>query len=88
MKTKINLAYSWNSVSKDTIINCFKKAGIGNSSKKLAVTETDGSFKVLIEETTISFLLAEHFRGHELYVLLKMSQNFLRFPKKINSFCS
>lgn len=50
MKTKINLAYSWNSVSKDTIINCFKKAGIGNSSKKLAVTETDGSFKVLIED--------------------------------------
>ena len=50
MKTKINLAYSWNSVSKDTIINCFKKAGIGNSSKQLAVTETDSSFKALIED--------------------------------------
>ena len=50
MKTKINLAYSWNSVSKDTIISCFKKAGIGNSSKQLAVTETDGSFKALIED--------------------------------------
>ena len=50
MKTKINLAYSWNSVSKDTIINCFKKAGIANSSKQRAVTETNGSFKALIED--------------------------------------
>lgn len=50
MKTKINLAYSWNSVSKDTIIKCFKKAGIDNSNKQLAVTETDSSFKALIED--------------------------------------
>ena len=37
-------------MSKETIINCFKKAGISDSSKQLAVTDVDDHFKALTED--------------------------------------
>ena len=45
-----DLFSSWNSLSKETIINCFKKAGISESSKQLAVTDADEYFKALTED--------------------------------------
>ena len=44
-----DLVSSWNSVSKETIISCFKKAGIGNLSKQFAVTDAADPFKALTE---------------------------------------
>ena len=35
------LVSSWNSVPKETIINCFKKAGISDSNKPVAATDVD-----------------------------------------------
>ena len=40
-----DLLSSWNSVSKETINNCLRKAGISDSSKQLAVTDADDPFK-------------------------------------------
>ena len=45
-----DLFSSWNSLSKETIINCFKKAGISELSKQLAVTDADEYFKALTED--------------------------------------
>ena len=44
------LVSSWNSVSKETIINCFNKAGISDSRKQLAITDADCPFKALTED--------------------------------------
>ena len=45
-----DLVSSWNSVSKETIISCFKKPGISNLSKQFAVTGTADPFKSLTED--------------------------------------
>ena len=41
------LVQAWNRVSKDTIQNCFKRAGISNYAQTDAVEEIDGPFKSL-----------------------------------------
>lgn len=46
-----DIVSSWNnSVSKKTIINCFKKAGNSDSSQQLAVTVANDPFKTLTED--------------------------------------
>ena len=45
-----DLVSSWNSVAKETIINCFKKAGINDSRKQPAITDTHDTFKPLTED--------------------------------------
>ena len=35
---------SWNAVSTETIVNCFRKAGISSSSQELAETGGDDPF--------------------------------------------
>ena len=46
-----DIVSSWNnSVSKKTIINCFKKAGNSDSSQQLAVTVANDPFKALTED--------------------------------------
>ena len=44
------LVSSWNSVSKETIINCLKKGGISDSSSQVTVADADDPFKVLTED--------------------------------------
>ena len=44
------LVSSWNAVSTETIVNCFRKAGISSSSQELAQTDGDDTFKELNEE--------------------------------------
>ena len=44
------LVSSWNAVSTETIVNCFRKAGISSSSQELAQTDGDDPFKELSEE--------------------------------------
>ena len=45
-----DLVSSWNSESKETIINCFKKAGIRDSSKQLVVTDAYNPLRALTED--------------------------------------
>ena len=45
-----NSISSWNAVSKETIVNCFKKANISHANQQTAVTNTDDPFKSLEEE--------------------------------------
>lgn len=45
-----DLLSSWNSVSKETIINCLKKGGISDSSSQVTVADADDPFKVLTED--------------------------------------
>ena len=45
-----DLVSSWNSVAKETIINCFKKAGINKTRRQPAVTDTDDTFKPSTED--------------------------------------
>ena len=44
------LVSSWNAVSSETIVNCFRKVGISSSSQELAQTDGDDPFKELSEE--------------------------------------
>ncbi|XP_065645821.1 tigger transposable element-derived protein 4-like [Hydra vulgaris] len=45
-----DLISSWNAVSKETVINCFKKAGISKTNKSIEEADDDHSFKFLTEE--------------------------------------
>ena len=45
-----NLVLSWNAVSVETIVNCFKKANISHENQQTAVTNADDPFKSLKEE--------------------------------------
>ena len=45
-----NLVSSWNAVSEETIVNCFKKANISHANQQTAVTDADDPFKSLEEE--------------------------------------
>ena len=41
---------SWNAVSKETIVNCFKKSNISQSNQQAAVNDDDDPFKSLQED--------------------------------------
>ena len=45
-----NLVPSWNAVSEETIVNCFKKANISHANQQTAVTDANDPFKSLEEE--------------------------------------
>ncbi|XP_065642520.1 tigger transposable element-derived protein 6-like [Hydra vulgaris] len=45
-----DLVSSMNAVSKETVINCFKKAGISKTNKSIEKADDDHSFKFLTEE--------------------------------------
>ena len=45
-----NLVSSWNAVSEENIVNCFKKANISHANQQTAVTDADDPFKSLEEE--------------------------------------
>ena len=45
-----HLVSSWNVVSKETIVNCFKKSNISKSNQQAAVNDDDGPFKSLQED--------------------------------------
>ena len=42
-----HLVSSWNAVSKETIVNCFKKSNISQSNQQAAVNDDDNPFKSL-----------------------------------------
>ena len=42
-----HLVLSWNAVSKETIVNCFKKSNISQSNQQAAVNDDDDPFKSL-----------------------------------------
>ena len=44
-----DLVSSWNAVSTETVVNCFKKAGISDSNQQMAEADDD-PFKSLAEE--------------------------------------
>ena len=45
-----HLVSSWNAVSKETIVNNFKKSNISQSSQQAAVNDDDDPFKSLHED--------------------------------------
>ena len=45
-----HLASSWNAVSKETIVNCFKKSDISQSNQQVVVNDDDDLFKSLQED--------------------------------------
>ena len=45
-----NLVPSWNAMSEETIVNCFKKANISHANQQTAVTDANDPFKSLEEE--------------------------------------
>ena len=45
-----HLLSSWNVVSKETIVNCFKKSNISQSNQQAAVNDDDDPFKSLYED--------------------------------------
>ena len=45
-----DLVSSWNAVSKETIVNCFKKSGISKSNEQMAEADDDDPFKSLTED--------------------------------------
>ena len=45
-----HLVSSWNAVSKEAIVNCFKKSNISQSNQQAAVNDDDDSFKSLQED--------------------------------------
>ena len=45
-----HLVSSWNAVSKETIVNNFKKSNISQSSQQAAVNDDDDPFKSLQED--------------------------------------
>ncbi|XP_065662532.1 tigger transposable element-derived protein 4-like [Hydra vulgaris] len=45
-----DLVSSWNAVSKENVINCFKKAGISKTNKSIEEADDDDSFNFLTEE--------------------------------------
>ncbi|XP_065678245.1 tigger transposable element-derived protein 4-like [Hydra vulgaris] len=49
-QTMKDFVSSWNAVSKETFINCFKKAGISKTNKSIEEADDDHPFKFLTEE--------------------------------------
>ena len=47
------LVSAWNSVSTETILNCFRKAGISPENQEAAITEEDDPFKDLQDEIDV-----------------------------------
>ena len=45
-----NLVSSWNAVSKETIVNCFKKSNISQSNQQVAVNDDENPFKILQDD--------------------------------------
>ena len=45
-----HLVSSWNAVSKETIVNCFKKYNISQSNQQAAVNDNDNPLKSLQED--------------------------------------
>ena len=45
-----HLVSSWDAVSKETIVNCFKKSNISQSNQQAAVNDDDDPFKSLEED--------------------------------------
>ena len=45
-----HLLSSWNVVSKETMVNCFKKSNISQSNQQAAVNDDDNQFKSLQED--------------------------------------
>ena len=45
-----HLVSSWNAVSKEAIVNCFKKSNISQSNQQAAVNDDDDPFKNLLED--------------------------------------
>ena len=45
-----HLVSSWNAVSKEAIVNCFKKSNISQSNQQAAVNDDDNQFKSLQED--------------------------------------
>ena len=45
-----HLVSSWNAVSKETIVNCFKKSKVSQSKQQAAVNDDDDPFKSLQED--------------------------------------
>ena len=43
------LAASWEAVTRETIVNCFKKAGINTEAQHAAITDSDDPFKDIQE---------------------------------------
>ena len=41
---------AWNKVKKETVQNCFRKAGIGSEAQQSALNDDDDPFKTLSEE--------------------------------------
>ena len=50
LKARKHLVSSWNAVSKQTIVNCFKKSNISQSNQQAAVNNDDDPFKSLQED--------------------------------------
>ena len=48
-----SLVSSWNAVSEETIVNCFKKTNISHANQQTAVTNADDSFKSLEERNNL-----------------------------------
>ena len=44
------LVSSWNAVSEETIVNCFRKANISSSNQRVAEADADDPFKSLLAE--------------------------------------
>ena len=42
------LVFAWNSLSIETIVNCFRKAGISPANQEAAIAEEDDPFKECI----------------------------------------
>ena len=45
-----HLVSSWNAVSREAIVNCFKKSNISQSNQQAAVNDDDDPFKNLLED--------------------------------------
>ena len=45
-----NLVSSWNAVSEEILVNCFKKANISYANQRTVVTDADDPFKIIEEE--------------------------------------
>ena len=45
-----NLVSSWNAVSEEAIVNCFKKVNISHANQQTAVTDANDLFRSLEEE--------------------------------------
>ena len=48
------LVSAWNAVSTETIVNCFRKAGISNANQETVIADEDNSFKDLQNENDAS----------------------------------